>query len=391
MRILSLFHEKESRDELGLGGVRDSFSDQFFPGTSTIQTRLRYMLFVPWIYRKQEEQKIPPEKFAAQADRSERELIQPLLESDDQSGVFGRSAGNRIKRLPSSVYWSGLGRWGIRVTPFSQDEYHRRIGEIFRKRETLKRQENRGRERGDDLNAELRKVTLTWHPKLPDPPEDFPQEVDFSLTHEEAEFILDRIRVNCPKSLLSFLALNSEPADVDAPWNHPDLSTFSSAQKELLTHARLFSEAMYGAAIAYNVLLAELRKWEERVDEHRERFVEWAEQIPGQEIKRWSLERLWQLTVDQGHTITYQTRVFIEQWVQYVRQSSDKLLENTHAMELLKRREMKLKGRRSRFVNQRALEQWGGRSGVNRLIYRWPQVSVLLNDLHKGLNGSLSC
>ena len=31
MRILSLFHVKESRDELGLGGVRDSFSDQFFP------------------------------------------------------------------------------------------------------------------------------------------------------------------------------------------------------------------------------------------------------------------------------------------------------------------------------------------------------------------------
>ena len=47
LRILSLFQEKESRDELGLGSVRDSFADQLFPGTSTIQTRLRYMLFVP--------------------------------------------------------------------------------------------------------------------------------------------------------------------------------------------------------------------------------------------------------------------------------------------------------------------------------------------------------
>jgi len=41
LRILSLFQERESRDELGLGGVRDSFADQLFPGTSTIQTRLR--------------------------------------------------------------------------------------------------------------------------------------------------------------------------------------------------------------------------------------------------------------------------------------------------------------------------------------------------------------
>jgi hypothetical protein len=42
LRILSLFQEKESRDDLGLGSVRDSFADQLFPGTSTIQTRLRY-------------------------------------------------------------------------------------------------------------------------------------------------------------------------------------------------------------------------------------------------------------------------------------------------------------------------------------------------------------
>ena len=47
LRILALFQEKETRDELGLGGVRDAFADRLFPGTSTIQTRLRYMLFVP--------------------------------------------------------------------------------------------------------------------------------------------------------------------------------------------------------------------------------------------------------------------------------------------------------------------------------------------------------
>ena len=46
LRILSLFHEKDSREELGLGAIRDSFADKLFPGTSTIQTRLRYMLFV---------------------------------------------------------------------------------------------------------------------------------------------------------------------------------------------------------------------------------------------------------------------------------------------------------------------------------------------------------
>ncbi|MCS5947611.1 DUF6361 family protein [Klebsiella pneumoniae subsp. pneumoniae] len=45
LNILALFQQKESRDELGIGSIRDSFAEQLFPGTSTIQTRLRYMLF----------------------------------------------------------------------------------------------------------------------------------------------------------------------------------------------------------------------------------------------------------------------------------------------------------------------------------------------------------
>ena len=45
-RVLALFEERDTRDELGLGGIRDSFADHFFPGTSTIQTRLRYLFFI---------------------------------------------------------------------------------------------------------------------------------------------------------------------------------------------------------------------------------------------------------------------------------------------------------------------------------------------------------
>lgn len=48
--VISLFSEKTTRDELGIGSVRDAFADLFFPGTSTIQTRARYFLFIPWIY-----------------------------------------------------------------------------------------------------------------------------------------------------------------------------------------------------------------------------------------------------------------------------------------------------------------------------------------------------
>jgi len=49
---LALFKERGTRDELGLGAVRDNLAEALFPGTSTIQTRLRYMLIVPRIYQR---------------------------------------------------------------------------------------------------------------------------------------------------------------------------------------------------------------------------------------------------------------------------------------------------------------------------------------------------
>jgi hypothetical protein len=103
------------------------------------------------------------------------------------------------------------------------------------------------------------------------------------------------------------------------------------------------------------------------------------------------VSRLWELTIDHGHTITPQTRSFVQQWIDHTRKSPSDLLSNAEALTLIKRREMKLKGTRSRFRNQRALEQWGGYSGVGRLVYRWPNVKVLLNDLYQGMNREEQC
>ena len=56
--VIELFGERTTRDELGLGGVRDAFADLLFPGTSTIQTRAKYFLFVPWVYQLLEEKRV---------------------------------------------------------------------------------------------------------------------------------------------------------------------------------------------------------------------------------------------------------------------------------------------------------------------------------------------
>jgi hypothetical protein len=389
LRVLALFHEKETRDELGLGSVRDSFADTLFPGVSTIQTRLRYMMFIPWVYRSLEDEAIPAKRFAKLADKTERELVTPLMDSDDRAGVYGKMAGDKIKRLPSSVYWAGLRAWGIFGLPCSRDEYHRSVDEIYRERNYLKSLKKSARLRGDDFEGfglnSGESAAVTWHPRLPKPPHDFPEGASFSLTREEADFLLDRIQDSCHDSLLSFLSMRGEPNDAEAPWDHPDYPIFSKTHRELLTHARLFSEVMRGAAILYNHELAKLADRKELIEEHAATFEEWRRGIPMGEIKEWSLKRFWELSKNPGHRITPFTKKFTENWINLTRNSSKNLLCDSEAILLIKGRETLLKRGRSRFKNPKALEQWKGRSGLGRYLYRWPNVKVFLSDLTLGL------
>ena len=55
LELVSALNEPGTLDELGIGTIRDTIADTLFPGTSTIQTRARYFLFVPWILQMAED------------------------------------------------------------------------------------------------------------------------------------------------------------------------------------------------------------------------------------------------------------------------------------------------------------------------------------------------
>ena len=50
-QVLSQLQIPGTLDELGIGALRDGFSDFLFPGFSTIQTRAKYLITVPRILR----------------------------------------------------------------------------------------------------------------------------------------------------------------------------------------------------------------------------------------------------------------------------------------------------------------------------------------------------
>lgn len=376
-RILALFREKDSRDELGLGAIRDGLADLLFPGTSTIQTRLRYMLFVAWMYQRFEQDRVPSREVAARGRNFELTLIRPLLDSDERgAGVFGRMAGGRLQRLPSSVYWAGLGSWGVRRMPFSIEEYHRSLDSLYQRRRTTRRADD-----GELLHGPL---TTTWHPKLPAPPDDFPMRADFDLRFEEADFLRHCIVTAVPQSLLAWLAQHGHPADVAFPWQHPNLGDFTADHQALLDHARLVSEVMHGAARLYNLLLAQKKQKPELYEIHERELHTWVA-TPIEGVHTWDLADLWRRLRGAGHDVAPATQLFVERWVGLVRDGLQQPGVMAKASELVHQREMRLKSSRSRFLNARALDQWGGYAGLDRLGFRWNTASAFLADLHAGL------
>lgn len=142
---------------------------------------------------------------------------------------------------------------------------------------------------------------------------------------------------------------------------------------------------MHGAALLYNYLLAKERADNDLLSQHRDNFVAWFAEPVREKIATWPLDRMWELTAGPGYSISLKTRRFVEQWIALIRQSSGTLLTSKEACALIRAREIALKGPRSRFKNRRALEQWSGYAGTLRLVYRWHNVQIILNDLAHGL------
>jgi hypothetical protein len=381
LRILEQFTPSETRDELGLGAIRDSVADILFPGTSTIQTRLRYMLFVPWVYRELERRGVRSKSFKRQAEEGERDLIDTLKPYE---GAFGKRGGRNIKRLPSSVYWSGLGTWKIREVLLSQESYLRTIDDYYAESSAWRQCVKRREEAGDEANAVG--APTNWHPDLPEPPADWPVTVDFKLTRTEARFIRDQIQHSHGSSLLAHLATSKSAPTVQFPWEHPGSGRFAPEHQELLRHSRLFSELMHGAALLYNLALSDLTQVETKQTQYREEFFNWLQSLPLKELKLWEIDCFWRSIAGKQHVVTLPTKHFVDDWRKLVLETNGNLLRNKSAARLIELREQTLKGGRSRYSNEQARQQWKGESGLRRIDYRWRNVQRLLQDLLAGLS-----
>jgi len=375
--LINMFSDQESRDELGIGQVRDAFSDILFPGTSSIHTRARYFLIVPWCWQEAQRRGLRTGVFAARVERNERTVIDALKRSTDSENMIGGRAGVKVRTLPSAIYGAALVRYGIRVgdadavaeDPESDELTDRRVG--------------------------------GWHPTLPPEPTGFPATVEggLAMTRAEAQWLRERVFATAPNTLLSQLLdgeIRPDPGSF-TPWMDPSTADVPRAVAAQLDHARRFSLAIRGAALLFNLLIAE---WYEQkgfdeveapVDLYRAALAEWAREVTAARmIHRWVRPDMWDLVTRQNPRIGVNVRahVFIERWLDVVAAGLDGVADNVEARRLVADRERQVKGSQSRLVNEKLLRAWQGSSGSRPLVYRWPQVRRMVLDIRDGMEAN---
>ena len=370
--LLNMFSEQESRDELGIGQVRDAFGDMLFPGTSTLHTRARYLLIVPWCIQRAARRTDRDQ--AVELDRVERSVISSFSAANATDGLIGRRASTGVKTLPSTIYASALRRYAIdngselaiiTVDPEAEELTELRVGR--------------------------------WPATMPQPPAGFPEVVGtgLDLSSQEASWLRERIVTSTPGSLLAHLLRtgNRPEADASRPWLASAAASAPDKVRTDLEYARRFSSCLHGAALLYNLLVAEqyTKAGHNRVEppDYREQLAEWAERMAT--VEPWDRSDMWSrlITINPRIAMNMQARLFIEAWLNLVLAGrASGAPDDGELRELVARREKTVKKTQSRLVNEKLLRGWTGASGNRQMVYRWPQVQRMLTDIHDGMEAT---
>jgi hypothetical protein len=352
--LIGALTDSDARDELGLGTIRDGFSDLLFPGTSTVQTRLRYFVLLPGLFQKV----VAKGGDAATALREvEAQLIEDFLAKPDLDlkGLIGSEAKGALKRMPSAVYWSGLGAWQIRLPEW------RRATPV-------------------EVIEAMRQGRTCWA--------EFSGKAGdgFALSPDEHDWVIEKIAALASEqggTLLGHLVQREKNNEHPAP----DLRALPGAIDpgpriaEQLSQALDFSQLTYGARTLYNLMLAEHFE-HERLDDYKEAFRKWCrEQITGPA----DIQERIAVLIERGPSIGFRfnpvTRVFLAEWLEFALgpKGGDEI---ERARALIKQREKSVKTeKRARlFMDPRAYK-WSGSSGAGRFDYRWGRVRQYLQDL----------
>jgi hypothetical protein len=375
------------RDEIGFLSLHQAYADRFFPGTSVLQTRLRYVLFVPWIYQDAAEDR-EHQQINRAVQAQELDLAKRLKRHHGMSdGVIGaRSLPKHTSQPPSMVYWNALGTWGI-LRPWADGTYpgraavHRALG----KQPPLKSQLR------DDDKAPLEE-NPTFFVNVPTPPAEWHKQslpLDLTLRPKEAVFIRQHLvsvqRSNMPgtPSLLAYLVEhNVDVQNMASPWGNPILNIVDKDERAALLHSQQTAAlAAIGRAV-YAALVERICHEEDKrpmPNAHRDNLNQVIKDYRKTALK---LE-VTAVASDAPYPLPSSILNILSETQNWLKSSKDIF----DLRSLYEQAEVSRKGRRARLsrtlAGQERRNEWvpDEHPGASPLHYRWSNVQRLLNDL----------
>ncbi len=372
--FLRLCNGEDAVDELGFGILRDGFSDEFFPGTNTVMTETRYLIFVAAICRSME--RVLERKKAAITDHFRRsrdmqdqlrDVLSDTFRKKQGHGVIGISV-NEPERYPSAIYWASLRTLGIlRRAGGGEADYLRAL---LGHHDRFRTEDNYG-----DPVAEVVPAAANWDRAFPyfqgatpimDEKGRFQDGLTFDLTGPEAFYLRDcylgvdgavRLTGGIQKSLLSHLIRTRRKAPFQYPW---DVSAPSNLV-EAVTDAKRFSILARGATLQYYDCLIEQRNaqgWLIPDADIHAWFGAWWEGGRS-ELTSWDAEgfiqrRARDLRDSRGD------RTFLREWLRLclTSKTASQLLASGEARKLIAARERLCKPRKARLTHRKHLQSW---------------------------------
>lgn len=264
--VLDLLSEQGVLDELGVASIRDGFANLFFPGTTTIQTRAKYFLMVPYIFKSLE---LSSTKDFFKLKRNLRDLerncaVSLLEKNPDEHGVIGRRSIRQrkwVQRPPSSIYWAGLKAYRIFQSDISIDQYINSICSRKALRDGISKTGNSNDdsdEGQDDKGAGDIQGFNYW--KIPYYHGNWFDELEMDLTKEEGEFLKQQIIASSPNSMLALILKNNR-RDIIEYRSFSDLENLEEIFTDDIKHAfRLakdFSDFNLVLRILFNVIASD--------------------------------------------------------------------------------------------------------------------------------------
>ena len=370
LSVLRQLTEPGAVDELGIGTIRDGFSDILFPGTSTIQTRAKYLFVIPYICLELERGgKLSPQGFIQALEQNELDLID-VLAVDGAEGVIGQRSRQTLRRKPSSIYWNALRMFGFISEPVSLSEYavlqyaRRNASELHKA--SGKRKARYEEDATDDSDTGMQGASF-W--RVPTVDEKWRENLTIELSKDEAVYLRDKILAmpGTRDSLLS-LVLREGWLDFVEYESFEDINGMRNVMPhDMWSDYRLacdFSRFIYGAQVRYNIILSSGKN--EYANEEWKKYIEEKPTV--------------NLSAIQAR-LKPRTRIML-----FLKRFQAVIDNENELDKLIVRREKELKGSsRAKLTNTELYQYTDNSVNMIPLTYRLSNVQRIIKDIFEGV------